>query len=193
MAGSSKDKQPVPLVRDLGVIANLTLEGRVFSVCNPTLQTEVVGQTSLAATLATVYIANLGARALMPLWGTVYQGGTVAGARIEFSIKQLKTSQFTSGTSLVVTKAYPAGGFSSQVDANHTATLPAFTAGNLHDVATGSIFHTVSVANAGNPLNLFPNPGSICVAPGGGLAIYINAGSTGPGLLFSIGWAELDV
>lgn len=194
MAQSSvQDKNPLPLVRDYSLAQSLIWEGKAFHVSNVTAQTIIVGQTSVALTLATVYLGNRGSKKMVPLWAKFAQGGTVAGGRIFWNVKTADTDQYTSGTALTVNalnRHYRAG---SQVTAAHTATIPTFTAGNALTLSSGSAFQSVTVANAGDPLDMFPFPGCCVVNPGGALYLYSNADTTGPGWEFDIAWAELEV
>ena len=190
---STQDKNPLPLVRNYSDAQSLIWEGKAFHVANPTAQTVVVGQTSHALTLATIYLGNRGSKKMVPLWARFAQGGTVAGGLIFWTVKMADTDQFTSGTALTVlplNRHYRAG---SQVTATHTATIPAFTAGNATTLAGGAVFQTVSAANAGDPTEMFPFPGCSVVNPGGALYIYTNAATTGPGWEFDVAWAEVDV
>lgn len=193
MAKSSQDKYPVPLIRDYGDIASLVFEGKVYHVTNPTVGTPVVGQTSYAATLATITLRNLGDRVAVPLYADFIQSGTVAGGRIIFNVQVLEADQFTSGTALTVKNSNWRYGDQAGVLAYHTATIPTLTTGNARLVHSGEAFQTVSAANADNTVQMFPYPGFCVVRPRGGLNIYTNAATTGPGWSFNIAWAELDV
>ena len=193
MAKSSQDKYPVPLIRDYGDLASLVFEGKVYHVTNPTVGTAVVGQTSYAATLATITLRNLGDPIMVPLYADMVQSGTVAGGRIIFNTQVLEVDQFTSGTALTVKNSNWRFGDQSGVLAYHTATIPTLTTGNARLVYSGEIFQTVSAANADNALDAFKYPGFVAVRPKGGLNIYTNAATTGPGWSFNIAWAELDV
>jgi len=193
MAKSSLDKMPVPLVRDYGDLMTLVFEGKVYHVTNPTVGTPVVGQTSYAATLATITLRNLGDRLMIPLYAKFVQSGTVAGGRIIYNVQVLESDQFTSGTALTVKNSNWRFGDTPGVLAYHTATIPTLTTGNARLVTSGEIFQTVSAANADNTLDAFAPMGSVAVRPKGGLNIYTNAATTGPGWSFNIAWAEIDV
>ncbi len=194
MGASSRGKIITPLVRDLGSIAALNWEGKVFNACNPVLGTGVVGQTSLALTLATVYFQNRGAKAMVPLWMRFTQEGTVANGRIEYVVYALDADQFTSGTALEIQCMNRALGGSSQVLGHHTATIPAIApAGNAVEVTHGELDQTVTDPNAEDASNFLPAPGSVIVKPFGGLAIYTQRETTAPAWLWDIGWAELEV
>lgn len=194
MGASSRGKVITPLVRDLGSIAALNWEGKVFNTTNPTLGTGVTGQTSLALTLATIYLQNKGAKVMVPLWLRFTQEGTVANGRIEYTVMALDVDQFTSGTALDINSMNRHLGGSSQVLGHHTATLPAIApAGNAVKVTHGELDQTVIDPNANDNHEFLPVPGSIIVAPGGGLAIFTTRETTAPTWLFDIGWAELEV
>ncbi len=194
MAKSSTDSTPLPLIRDFGNIAALAWEGKVFNTENPTLATGVTGQTSLALTLATIQLRNLGSKAMVPLWLKFAQAGSVAGGRIEVVVYALDNDQFTSGTALEVNCTNRQKASPSQVSAWHTATIPALTADNAVELYSTDIFMTVLLNNADNNLDLVGGrPGCWVINPGGGLVIYTNAASTGPTWHFDLGWAELEV
>lgn len=193
MAKSSQDKSPVPLIRDYGDIASLVFEGKVYHVTNPTVGTAVVGQTSYAATLATLTLRNLGDRVAVPLYADFIQSGTVAGGRIIFNVQVLEVDQFTSGTQLTVRNSNWRYADSSGVLAYHTATIPTLTTGNARLVHSGEAFQTVSAANNDNTVKIFPYPGFCAIRPKGGLNIYTNAATTGPGWSFQVAWAEIEV
>ena len=190
---TTQDKNPLPLVRDYSLAQSMIWEGKAFHVSNVTAQTIIVGQTSHALTLATVYLGNRGSKKMVPLWAKFAQGGTVAGGLIFWTIKTADTDQYTSGTALTVNalnRHFRAG---SQVIAAHTATIPTFTAGNALTLGGGAVFPTVTVANAGDPTEMLQIPGNCVVNPGGALYIYTNAVTTGPGWEFDVAWAELEV
>ena len=190
---TTQDKNPLPLVRDYSLAHSMIWEGKAFHVANPTMLTGVTGQTSHALTLATVYLGNRGSKKMVPLWARFSQSGTVAGGRIQYGIKQADTDQYTSGTALTVEALNRQFRGGSQVIAAHTATIPAFTAGNALNVAAGELFMTVLVNNAADPIDMLPFPGCCVVNPGGALYIYTNAATTGPTWQFDVAWAELEV
>lgn len=190
---STQDKSPIALVRDMSLAQTLIAEGKAFHVSNPTAQTAVVGQTSHALTLATIYLGNRGAKAMVPLWARFSQVGTVAGARIFTSIKYARVDQFTSGTANTVEPLNGRTGLQSQVTAAHTATIPTFTAGNAMNLGGLGIFQSVSAVVTSDVHELLPFPGCIVVNPGGALYIYTNAGTTGPGWEYDVAWAEIEV
>ena len=193
MAASSNDKNPLPLIRDYSLAQTLIHEGKAFHVANPTMLTGVTGQTSHALTLATIYLGNRGSKQLVPLWARFSQSGTVAGGRIQTGIKIADTDQFTSGTALTVEPLNADIGGGSQVVGYHTATIPAFTAGNARNLTARELFMTVLLDNAHDPADLIPFPGCCVVNPGGALYIYTNAATTGPTWQFDVAWAELEV
>ena len=193
MAKSSVDKSPLPLVRDFSLAQTMIYEGKAFHVANPTMLTGVTGQTSHALTLATLYLGNRGSRQMVPLWARFSQSGTVAGGRIQWGIKIADTDQFTSGTALTVEPLNADLGGGSQAVGQHTATIPAFTAGNARNLAAGELFMTVLLNNAADPLEMLPFPGCCVINPGGAMYIYTNAATTGPTWQFDVAWAELEV
>jgi hypothetical protein len=193
MARSSKDNPSVALVRDFSNPISLTWEGKVFGISNPTVGTEIVGQTSFANTLATFSLRNLGSKAMVPLYALLGQAGPVAGGVIVVSVQTLDTDQFTSGTQVTVRNRNQRNSDGSSVLAFHTATLPTFTTGNANQVFAREVFQTVSAANADNTINAFGYPGICVVRPTGAIHIYTDAAITGPSWSFSITWAELEV
>ena len=193
MAKSSVDKSPLPLVRDFSLAQTMIYEGKAYHVANPTMLTGVTGQTSHALTLATIYLGNRGSRQMVPLWARFSQSGTVAGGRIQWGIKIADTDQFTSGTALTVEPLNADLGGGSQAVGQHTATIPAFTAGNARNLAAGELFMTVLLNNAADPLEMLPFPGCCVINPGGAMYIYTNAATTGPTWQFDVAWAELEV
>lgn len=193
MAKSSVDKSPLPLIRDFSLAQTMVYEGKAYHVANPTMLTGVTGQTSHALTLATIYIGNRGSRQMIPLWARFSQSGTVAGGRIQWGMKIADTDQFTSGTALTVEPLNADLGGGSQAVGYHTATIPAFTAGNARNLAAGELFMTVLLNNAADPLDMLPFPGCCVINPGGALYIYSNAATTGPTWQYDVAWAELEV
>ena len=193
MAKSSVDKSPLPLIRDFSLAQTMIYEGKAYHVANPTMLTGVTGQTSHALTLATIYLGNRGSRQMVPLWARFSQSGTVAGGRIQWGIKIADTDQFTSGTALTVEPLNADLGGGSQAVGQHTATIPAFTAGNARNLAAGELFMTVLLNNAADPLEMLPFPGCCVINPGGAMYIYTNAAITGPTWQFDVAWAELEV
>ena len=193
MAKSSADKIGLPLVRNFNDIAGLVWEGKAFGVGVAAVDTAIVGQTSYAATLATVALRNLGSKAMVPLYAKFTQTGTVAGGRITFHVSTLNTDQYTSGTALTIYNLNRNSSVGSTALAAPTATLPTFTAGNQTIVNEFDIFQTVSAVETAGDYNAFPAPGFCVVKPGGGLQIYTDATITGPGLFWAIAWAEVDV
>ena len=123
MAKSSSDKTPLPLIRDFGNIPALVWEGKVFNTENPTLATGVTGQVSLALTLATIQLRNLGTKAMIPLWLNFTQTGSVAGGRIEIVVFALDNDQFTSGTALEINCTNRQKALPSQVKGFHTVSV----------------------------------------------------------------------
>ena len=193
MAKSSIDAIGLPLVRNFNDIAGLVWEGKAFGVGVAAADTGITGQTSYAATLATVVLRNSGSKAMVPLYALFTQTGTVAGGRITAHVSTLNTDQYTSGTALTPYNLNRNSSAGSSAVASHTATLPTFTAGNQTLVLEADIFQSVSAAAEASPLNIFPAPGFCVVKPGGGLQIYTDATITGPTWFFAIAWAELDV
>ena len=193
MARTSKDNPSIALVRDFSNPISLVWEGKVFGVSNPTVGTEVVGQTSYAATLATFSLRNLGSKAMVPLYALLSQADVVAGGEIVVSVQTLDTDQFTSGTQITVRNRNQRNSDGSSVLAYHTATLPTFTTGNANQVFAREIFPSVTAANADNTINAFGYPGICVVRPSGAIHIYTNAAITGPSWSFAITWAELEV
>ena len=193
MARTSKDNPSVALVRDFSTPMSMVWEGKVFGVSNPTVGTEVVGQTSYAATLATFSFRNLGSKAMVPLYAMLGEADAVAGGAIVLSVQTLDTDQFTSGTEITVRNRNQRNADGASVRAYHTATLPTFTTGNATQVFAREIFQTVSAANADNTINAWGYPGICVVRPSGAIHIYTNAAITGPSWSFAITWAELEV
>ena len=193
MAASSIEKTPIALVRNYNDILGLALQGNVFGVTNPTVDTGVVGQTSYAATLATFSLRNLGSKLMVPLYCMLSQTGTVGGGRISVHTQTLDTDQFTSGTEITVRNRNGYRGSASTVRAYHTATLPTFTTGNATQVTTMDVFQTVSAAGENNPTNAWPMPGWVVVKPNGAIHVYTDATITGPAWFFDIAWAEIEV
>ena len=193
MAKSSVDKSPLPLIRDFSLAQTMIYEGKAYHVANPTMLTGVTGQSTHALTLATIYLGNRGSRQMVPLWARFSQSGTVAGGRIQWGIKIADTDQFTSGTALTVEPLNADLGGGSQAVGQHTATIPAFTAGNARNLAAGELFMTVLLNNAADPLEMLPFPGCCVINPGGAMYIYTNAATTGPTWQFDVAWAELEV
>jgi hypothetical protein len=193
MAKSSVDKVGLPLVRDFNDVAGVVWEGKAFGVMVAAADTGITGQTSYAATLATVNLRNLGSKALVPLYAKFTQTGTVAGGRITYHVSTLNIDQFTSATALTVYNLNRNSSVGSTVSASHTATLPTFTAGNQTIVNVGDLFQTVSAVESAGVYDLFPAPGFCVVKPGGSLQIYTDATITGPTWFWAIAWAELDV
>ena len=130
---------------------------------------------------------------MIPLWSRFAQVGTVAGGQIFWGIKIADTDQFTSGTALTVEPLNADLGGGSQAVAYHTATIPAFTAGNARNLAQGAVFMTVTTNNAGDPTEMLPFPGCAVINPGGAMYIYTYATITGPTWVFDVAWAELEV
>ena len=192
MAQMSKDKAPLPILRNFGSIPSLVEEGKVFHVSNPTVGTEIVGQTSYVATATTFSFRNLGSKLMVPLWCHLVQADAVAGGRIIVHTQALETDQFTSGTALTAVNSNWRNRDANGVIAFHTATLPSFTTGNARLVHTGEYFQTVTAANGDNRINAFTRPGFVGVRPGGGLHVYTWAGTTGPSWSFDIAWAEVE-
>jgi len=192
MARQSNDKIPLPVLREYNAISALVEEGKVFHVTNPTVGTEIVGQTSYVATATTFSFRNLGSKLMVPLWARLVQADAVAGGRIIVHTQVVETDQFTSGTALPIANSNWRNKDAPGVLAYHTATLPAFTTGNARLVHTGEYFQTVTAANNDNVINAVTLPGFVGVRPNGGLHIYTWAGTTGPSWSFDIGWAEVD-
>lgn len=190
---STRDKNPLPLVRDYSLAQSMIWEGKAFHVANVTMLTGITGQTSHALTLATVYLGNRGSKKMVPLWARFSQSGTVAGGRIQYGIKMADVDQYTSGTALTVEALNRQVVGGSQVTAAHTATIPAFTAGNATNLAAGEIFQTVTANSEGAYQDILPFPGCCVVNPNGALYIYTNAATTGPTWQFDVAWAEMDV
>ncbi len=193
MAKSSSDKTPLPLIRDFGNIAALVWEGQVFNTCNPVLGTGITGQTSLALTLSTVQLRNLGSKAMVPLWARFVQVGSIANARIHVVSYAYDNDQYTSGTALEINCTNRQKASASQVQGAHTATIPALTVGNAVEMSSGEIFKSVTTVNTGDFHELLEAPGAFVINPGGAWSIYTWCGTTGPTWLFNIGWAEIEV
>ena len=193
MAASSIEKTPIALVRNYNDVLGLSLQGNVFGVTNPTVDTGVTGQTSYAATLATLSLRNLGSKIMVPLYCLMSQTGTVAGGRISVHSQTLDTDQFTSGTEITVRNRNGYKGAAPTVRAYHTATLPTFTTGNATAVATLDVFQTVSAVSTSDPVDVWPFPGFVAVKPNGALHVYTDATITGPTWFFNIAWAEIEV
>ena len=192
MAKSSVDLVGLPLIRNFNDIAGLVWEGKAFGVGVAAVDTGIVGQTSYAATLATVALRNLGSKAMVPLYARFSQTGTVGGGRITAHVSTLNTDQYTSGTALTIYNLNRNSSNGTTAVAAHTATLPAFTTGNQVLVYEADILQTVTAASD-LVTDLFPAPGFCVVKPGGGLQIYTDATITGPTWFWAIAWAELDV
>ena len=190
---STLGKLTVPLMRDYSMGASYIAEGKAFHVHNVTMITGITGQTSHALTLATIYVGNRGGKAMVPLWARFSQSGTVAGGRIQYGIQIADVDQYTSGTALTVDALNHIAAGGSQVTAAHTATIPAFTAGNNFNAAAGEIFQTVSTVGEEVVTDLFPFAGFCIVKPGGALYIYTNAATTGPTWQYDVAWAEIEV
>ena len=194
MAPSSKDVPAVPLYRDIDNLPGLTWEGKVFGVSNPTVGTGILTQVSYAATLATFWFRNLGAKAMVPLYALLSQMGVVAGTVIVASVQTLEVDQFTSGTALTVKNRNQEVGDAPGVLAYHTATIPSLSTGNANQVFAREIFQTVTAANPDETFNVWPYPGFCVVRPGAAIGLYVNTTTTsGANLDFSISWAELEV
>lgn len=193
MAQMSKDKSPLPILRDYGSVASLVEEGKGFHIVNETVGTELVGQTSYVATLATFSFRNLGSKLMVPLWARLHQADAVAGGRIIAHTQVLETDQApTTITAATVRNLNWFTKDASGVLAGTTVTLPTFTTGNARLVWTGEFFQTVTAANDDQVINAFPYPGFVGVRPGGAIHIYTWAGTTGPSWSYDIAWAEVE-
>lgn len=193
MARSSKDSPSVPYVRDFNDVAALVAEGVVWGVGVAAADTGITGQTSYAATLATLHCRNIGPKAMVPLYALFSQTGTVAGGRITIHVSSLQTDQYTSGTAITpfnLNRKVPGAG---QVVVAHTATLPAFTTGNQQILQELDVFQSVSAVTEGAQINAVPFPGAYVINPNGAFTIYSDATITAPTWFFHVAWAEISL